>query len=147
MTTLRLLVFNFPLLPKSIAHWALFLPDEEGSTDGVLFEVKKRSYSMAHTMFSQRKFNYRTSKSDLRANIAIPEMSIGPVKLNQACHAITQNRPFHLWRRNCQLWVFEVIDYLARSEGFQDGGEILANIMTQGFRPRGYRGSRQRDQT
>ena len=142
MTTLRFLVFNPPLLPKSMAHWALFLPHKEGRADGVLFQVQKRGYSRSETMFSQRGFNYRISKSELLANIPIPEIRVRPVNLNHSCHVVTRNRPFHLLRRNCQLWVFEVIQHLARSEGLDNGGDILARIIiTWGFRPMGYQGN------
>lgn len=141
MTTLRVLVFNPPLLPKSMAHWGLFLPYREGRADGILFQVQKRGYSRSQTMFSQRGFNYRISKSDLLANIPIPEIRVRPVKLNHSCHEVTQNRPFHLLRRNCQLWVFEVIKHLARSEGLDNEEIILAHITTLGFKPMGYQGN------
>src|SRR5947207_3117464 len=42
MLILHLLIFKWlPIFPKTTAHWALFLPFEEGMNEGLKFEVKK----------------------------------------------------------------------------------------------------------
>jgi len=141
MPTLRFLVFKMAMLPDALAHWGLFIPNQEGSTEGILFEVQKRGFFMRKTLFHYREFNCCTSGAELRDNIPIPELSIGPVMLNFACHEVTKNRPFHLRNRNCQHWVFEVIEYLVNAQRIDNGQEILSRIVAKGYSPLRYKGN------
>lgn len=140
MPTLRFLVFKMAMLPDAFAHWALFVPNEEGSAEGVLFEVQKRGVFMRKTQFHYREFDCCASGAELRDNISIPEISVGLVMLNFACHAVTKNRPFHLRSRNCQHWVFEVIEYLVNAQRINNGQEILSRIVARGHSPLRYKG-------
>lgn len=135
MPTLRFLVFKRILFPKSLAHWAFFIPDREGSAQGILFEVRRMNSNKTH--FWHRTFNYLEHSSRLRANIPIPEINIESPGLNRACHMVNKNRPFHLLTSNCQHWVFEVIEFLIGDMGIRNGVEILRRIERAGYKPLG----------
>src|SRR5947207_15299094 len=100
MPTLWFLVFKRLLFQKSLAHWAFFIPDKDGSAQGVIFEVKKWNSNRTH--FFQHDFNYIESSGRLRTKIPIPEIDIKSHDLNRACHTVNTNRPFHLLKSNCQ---------------------------------------------
>jgi hypothetical protein len=137
MPTLRFLVFKQLLFQKFLAHWALFIPNREGSAQGVLFEVKK--LKSKRTQFWHRDFNYLQEAKHLRANIPIPEIKIKTPDMNRVCHRVNKNRPFHLLNSNCQHWVFEVMERIIREKGITNGVEIFGRIEEAGYKPlRGY---------
>lgn len=137
MPTLRFLVFcKRVLLQKFFAHWAFFIPNEEGSTQGVLFEVTKWESNRTH--FWQRDFNYAEQDAKhVRANIPIHEINIMAHELNQACHRVNRDRPFHLLKSNCQHWVFQVMERLIRDKRITNGVEIFSRIEREGYKPLG----------
>jgi hypothetical protein len=120
---------------KFLAHWAFFIPDREGSAQGVIFEVRKWNSNKTH--FWHRTFNYREESRGLRANIPIPEITIKSPELNQACHRVNKNRRFHLLTSNCQHWIFEVIEHLVENMNIENGVEILKRIEREGYKPLG----------
>jgi hypothetical protein len=136
MPTLHLLRFKtLPILPKRTGHWALFLPDEEGGSNGVVYSVQKRSLKSKKTQFSHREFNLQSSIGLLESWIPLPEIDILPYKLSAACHDATKNRPFHLIKNNCQHWVCEVIENLISRFQIAEGTDVLHKIKSLGYSP------------
>lgn len=133
MPTLHILRFRASRwLPKNVGHWGLFLQDE-GSATGVVFEVRKRTLTSKQTVFQHR--DYDPQSSSLRSSLSIPEIDIVPHVLSTACHAVTNNRPFHLVNYNCQHWVYEVIEDLIIRLQIADGANILNRIKKLGYLP------------
>ena len=139
MAALRLLIFKRGIfkLPVGFCHWALFIPGEgEGCPDGILFEaLGKRKYWIFTTTTCLKVSKHRRSKLKVAHDIEISEISVNPKTLKAACGAVTKDRPFNQIFRNCQHWVFEVIQYLVDSQYIDNGVEILAEIRERGFSP------------
>lgn len=134
MPTLYLLRFKAnPILPKRSGHWALFLPDEEASSKGLIYTVRKRGFKSKKTQFSLHEFNLQSPK--LESCCSIPEIDISPYKLSAACHDITKNRPFHLIKSNCQHWVQEVIENLINRIQTVDDVDVFDKIKRSGYFP------------
>jgi hypothetical protein len=126
MPTLHLIKFKPPiaLLPKGTSHWALFLPHEceEGDSEGLLYSVKKESFTSTKTEFQRAKFDPQ-SASDVLSCIALTEICIKHVFLAAVCYQVSDGRPFHLISRNCQHWVYEVIEKLTMQSNMADVGQ------------------------
>jgi hypothetical protein len=136
MTTLHLITFkSSSIAPKATAHWALFLPDKQGGSIGILFAVKKRSLTSAKTEFQMYE-HYDANSSDVQSTHALPEIVVSSSVLSSACHEVTYNRAFHFINSNCQHWVLEVIEELSRRE-IVDGNHVLERLKKLGFSPLG----------
>ena len=126
MPTLHLIKFKPPiaLLPKGTSHWALFLPHEceEGDSEGLLYSVKKESFISTKTEFQRAKFDPR-SASDVLSCMALTEICIKHAVLAEVCYEVSDGHPFNLISRNCQHWVYEVIEKLTIKSNMADVGQ------------------------
>jgi len=122
MPTLHLIIFKpIPMFPGT-AHWGLFLPYDEGDADGLVYQVKKQSFTSKKTEFNAQDFDPRSS--EFSSCIALPEISIKHHVLSDICYDVSHDRPFHLINRNCRDWVREVIEKVV----------IQLNMSTEGER-------------
>src|SRR5579859_2367269 len=108
MPPLCLLVFKVPrLVPNRIAHWALYLPPEDGETgDGRIYSVKKAALSSKKTQLVVDE--YDPYREDI-ISIPLPDINIGAAQLKAICDEVTKDRRFNLLNQNCQVWVAEVV--------------------------------------
>jgi hypothetical protein len=134
MPSLHLLLFKqLPIFSRDTAHWALFLPDEDGGAKGMLFHIIKESYASQNTQYRSRAYSVCNS-NDLKYTLAINEINVNVAALDQACQRATRGRPFHLISRNCQHWVCEVVGDLARRENLGDI-DVLGRMRDCGYVP------------
>lgn len=131
MPTLHLILFKqLPVFSRDTAHWALFLPKEDGEASGILFHITKESYVSWKTEYRQKNFVPRRSP-ELESIVAISEINISKVGLDAACQRVTHSRDFNIVTKNCRHWVCEVVDDLART--YQLGEvDILGRIKNLG---------------
>ena len=130
MPTLHLIIFKpIPMFPGT-AHWGLFLPYDEGDADGLVYQVKKQSFTSNKTEFNAQDFDPRLQSSEFSSCIALPEISIKHHILSGICYDISQGRPFHLVNRNCRDWVGEVIEKLVIQLNMQttEGERVIRRI-------------------
>ena len=102
-----------PIFPNDTAHWTLFLPNIDGSSDGDLFHIVKDSFVTAETRYQNRGFSVQESQK-LISGISLSEIDVSLDELDQACQRVTRNRTFNIVTNNCQHWVREVVDDLIR---------------------------------
>src|SRR5271169_5292723 len=112
MPLLHLLIFKTPLVLKSTAHWALFLPDEDGAPIGLMFHAAQESLTSNRTCISQMSFDVRAHMKQIQSSIVLPDLDVVVYQVWEACQAVSDNRAFNLVTRNIQHWVCEVIEFL-----------------------------------
>src|SRR5579862_7863902 len=109
MPALHLVLFKqLPVFSRDTAHWALFLPNEDGEALGILFHITKESYVSWKTEYRQRNFSPRRSP-ELESIFAISEINVGKAALDAACQRVTRDRDFNIITKNCHHWVCEVV--------------------------------------
>ena len=124
MPTLHLIIFSsIPMVPR-FAHWGFFLPYEEGGTEGVIHHVKKRSFISNTTEYAAADL---TPSISYTSCTPLPEIIIKNHELSEICYRVSDGRPFHLLSRNCQHWVFEVIQAIATKFNIAAVGDTVIN--------------------
>src|SRR5271170_3411146 len=125
MPTLHLIIFKpIPMFPVT-AHWGLFLPYDEGDPDGLIYQVKKESFTSKKTEFNATDFDPRLQFATFSSCTALPEITIKHHELSDICYKVSQGRPFNLITRNCQHWVLEVIQAVAMHLNMTTVGDRL----------------------
>lgn len=113
-------------LPKSTAHWALFIPDQEGGSEGVVYSMRKAAFANKTQLHcSQITLG---DMANLQSVIVVPEVKTCEYLLSAVCHEVNTGRSFNLITRNCQHWVFEVIERLVERQNIPEGEEVLTRI-------------------
>jgi hypothetical protein len=135
MPPLHVILFKqLPIFSKNTAHWALFLPNEDGDNDGVLFHITKESLISWKTQYQQKEFSIGKSADRLESTLVIWEINVSVVSLDAACQRVTKDRGFHVIKQNCQHWVCEVATDLAQRYNLGDI-DVLGRIKKLGYKP------------
>lgn len=139
MPTVLLLIFKpATIFPKCTAHWGLFLPNEEGRSDGFLYHVKKSNLSLvsSHTQFNQDPFDILQQANLIHSLLRLYELNaVTHIELANACHEETTNRRFNLVTSNCQQWVCQVLENLNNQFNNGQNGDVLDRVKGEGFWP------------
>jgi hypothetical protein len=126
MPTLQLVIFK-TLLPQKAAHWGLLLLN--GGADpnclGTLYAVKKTSFTSKKTEFTREAYTPQLQKSVDTESL---DIEVAHFDLSRTCTEVTYNRPFDLLHRNCQHWVYEVVELLVKRLNIVGGDEVLEKI-------------------
>ena len=130
-TTLHLLIFEIRYFPKSMSHWALFLPFEENGHKGRIASVRKHISLKRETLFEFTDFDTRTQQQ--MTKIPLP-LIIEETKLLDACHQVTKNRSFDFWVKNCQKWVCEVVERIEDDMRLETHISIPQIAQSHGYR-------------
>ena len=115
MPTLHLILFKqLPVFSRDTAHWALFLPNEDGEASGILFHITKESCMSWKTEYRQKDFLPHPSP-ELESIFAISEINVSKAAVDAACQRVTHKRNFNIVTKNCHHWVCEVVDDLVQT--------------------------------
>ena len=134
--------------PDSIAHWGIYHPNN-GHGSPV-----ENGFPVTGDLFHARGHFDSTSQCFTKCNL--PTQYAGPeyydlrynkrpfdwypvagtdhltsTHLNAACHWVTQQRAFDIYKNNCQRWVQQVLDYLVQTK--QLPNSILEDIKDHGY--------------
>lgn len=131
--TLHLLIFEKRCLPKSMSHWALFLPYQEGCPDGRIFSVRKTTHLpiRPETLFELKDFDTRNQAKMAKIPLTL---FIEETKLLEACHEVIKNRSFDFWVNNCQKWVCEVVERVEDELQLETHINLPEIAQTHGYR-------------
>ena|SRR5437762_8221162 len=134
MPTLQLLIFkSCPIAPK-IAHWALFLPQYDGSPFGILYSVKKTGFVSRNTQLSLLNLNPQDEyESDIQSMIAIPELDVQPYNVAMICRQVSEGRHFNLITQNCQHFICEVLNELLQLHNEGERDTVMRRIRNLGW--------------
>jgi|SRR5271154_1659752 len=126
MPTLQLVIFKTPFSQKT-AHWALLLLN--GGADpnflGTIYSVKKTSLTSKKTEFIPQTYTPQLQKL---VNTVSLDIEVAHFDLSRTCTEVSLNRPFDLLNRNCQHWVYEVVELLVKRLNIVGGDEVLEKI-------------------
>lgn len=110
MPYLHILVFPVgPMVPNSLAHWALYLPPEDGGPGpGRMFTVQKQALFSNTTAYSTGTYTLQPGV------LAVPlnHICISHSQMDYICQTLSNdpNRPgFNLVTQNCHDWVVDVV--------------------------------------
>ncbi|KAL2142873.1 hypothetical protein VTI28DRAFT_641 [Corynascus sepedonium] len=94
----------------SLAHWALFLPDEDGSAEGTLVHVGVETGSSGVKRNHRvRVKKIRVTRSSARSVHVISGARITRTTLEQVAKDIFNRKGYNVATNNCQHFCFDVI--------------------------------------
>ena len=136
MPYLSVLVFKVaPLVPKSFAHWALYLPPEDGGNGvGRIYTVKKLGMTSRITQYSNHPF---TLSSEV-LYIPLQHIFVSQNRLHTICELVTNDpgRPsFSIFNHNCQQWVMDVVRKVEEQLGLVQRVDLTAVLRPYGYEP------------
>lgn len=134
MGCLYILVFPVgPFVPNAAAHWALYLPPEDGSNIGRWYTVQKES------VVASGQPKYWNGAYVLTTNVlAVPlqHIYVSQAQLHAICENVTNdvNRPaFNLFTQNCQHWVIDVVSAVEQALGRVQRADVRALLRGYGY--------------
>ena len=147
MAPIFLVQFRQGPLCDASAHWGLFLPHTNSTTDrfgtpywGSLFHAGTDETCSNANQQSMTQFHYEQSfqlagRHSLLRCTQLDGTAVTDAQLHSACQTVTLHRHFNHITDNCQNWVREVLDNLVDTEHISD--EVFKQMRKAGYVPLG----------